>query len=230
LFLIYTNVWYSVLYKYIEATENSDYVRIDVLRRREIQREHIREEEDPFAPTQSVAKSNEDRAGYDDEAMEMQIISGDLKELQTHVAEMILAFLGIDEQNKKSIDLSYEQLEKRIVRSKLREKKMITDYLRDMERDERRVEDMKKILKLGRWNVGLRAGLVKYDKERYDEEREELFNQLTNRADAEDEEIPIHRTVDELEQEDNDAINEEYDQEAIDIQGLDEDYRDAGYE
>ena len=41
------------------------------------------------------------------------------------------------------------------------------------------------MLKLGRWNVGLRKGLVDYDKERYTEERNNLIEQLTNRADIE---------------------------------------------
>ena len=55
-----------------------------------------------------------------------------------------------------------------------------------MDYDERRVEDTKKILKLGRWNIGLRKGLVDYDKGRYVEERNELFNQLSNRSEIEE--------------------------------------------
>jgi len=227
LYLIYTNLWYSVLYKYVEATENPDYIQLDILKRRDDQRELIRNEKDPLAIQPSIAKyQNDQEAEYAEDIMEMQIVSGDQKVFQSQVAEMILAFLDIDDKNKKALDVSYEELEKRIVRSKIREKKMITDYLRDMERDERRVEDEMKKVKLGRWNVGLRAGLVKYDKERYEEERQELFQQLTNRIDVEEENIPIHRDIDELERE---KMNEDYDQEGENIQGLDEDYRDGVY-
>ena len=100
-------------------------------------------------------------------------------------------FINIDMSNKKTIDLSYSNIETRVRRSKLNEKKLITDFLKNMDDDERRVEDTKKILKLGRWNVGLRKGLVNYDKERYVEERNQLFEQLTNKADIENEGIVI---------------------------------------
>ena len=107
---------------------------------------------------------------------------------------------------------------------------MITDFLRDMEPDERRVEDTKKALKLGRWNVGLRKGFVDYDKSRYVEERNELFNQLSNRAELEDEnDIPIQMDVDELEARDNAETDEFYDQEANDIRGYRGDDADGGY-
>ena len=106
---------------------------------------------------------------------------------------------------------------------------MITDYLRNMERDERQAEDEMKNLKLGRWNVGLRAGLVKYDKGRYEEEREEFFERLAERMDVEEEDIQIRREIEELEKEDMLEINNVYDQEAANIQGLDEDYRDGMY-
>lgn len=229
LYLIYTNVWYSVLYKYIEATENPDYIQLDVVEKRNIRRENIQEREDPFIIRSSVDQTDQYRAEYTNDLMEVQIISGELKDLQTNVAEMLLAFLNIDQQNKQSLDLSYKQLEKRTIRSKLREKKMITDYFRDMERDERRAEDMQKALKLGRWNVGLRAGLVNYDKDRYDEERQDLFDRLTNRVDLEEEDIAIEREVEDMEQDDEMAIQEMYDEEAEDIGGLDEDYRDGVY-
>jgi hypothetical protein len=230
LYLLNTYVWYSMLYTYIQASENDDLFQMDVMERKDIQRQNIREHSDAFGLGQSFERNSSAAFGdYDNEMMEMQIVSGDQKEIKTRVAEMLLIFLEMDETNKKSFDFSYDQLEKRLVRSKLKEKKMITDFLRDMEKDERRVEDMKKIMKLGRWNVGLTAGLVNYDKERYNEERKDLINQMMNLRDVEDEEIPIHRDIQELEQEEYNDMNEEYDNEANDINGLDEDYRDGNY-
>ena len=103
----------------------------------------------------------------------------------------------------------------------MKEKKIITDFLRDMDYDERRVEDTKKILKLGRWNIGLRKGLVDYDKGRYVEERNELFNQLSNRSEIEDDaDIPIQMDVQDLEAHEDAEIDQFYDEEANDIRGF----------
>ena len=130
---------------------------------------------------------------------------------------------------KKSFDIGYKDIEKRVTRSRMQEKKIITDFLRDMDYDERQVEDTKKILKLGRWNIGLRKGLVDYDASRYVEERNELFNQLSNRGEVEDEnDIPIQMEVSDLEAQENADIDEFYDDEANDIrnyQGADNEGR-----
>jgi hypothetical protein len=166
-----------------------------------------------------------------DEMVDVQIVAGMQVDLQSRVAQLLLAFLDMDATGKKMIDLSYGELEKRIGKSKLKEKKMITDFLRDMDADERRVEDTKKALKLGRWNVGMRKGLVNYDADRYEEERSEFINLINGRTDLDEEEanIPIQRTADELEMEAANEVDEMYDLEATDIGGLDEDYMDGRY-
>ena len=134
----------------------------------------------------------------------------------------------MDEKHKKTVDLSYSDIEKRVTRSKLQEKKLITDFLRDMDQDERRVEDTKKILKLGRWNIGLRKGLVKYDKARYEEERKDLLNQLANQGDAE-EDVVIQRDVQEIEADEAEEVDHFYNQEANDIDGFMGDDADGAY-
>jgi hypothetical protein len=136
----------------------------------------------------------------------------------------------MDEKSKKAADLSYSDIEKRVTRSKLQEKKIITDFLRDMDQDERRVEDTKKILKLGRWNIGLRKGLVKYDKGRYEEERRELFNQLANQNDdAEEDDVVIQRDVQEIEADEAEDVDDFYNQEANNINGFAGDDADGAY-
>ena len=229
LYLIYTNLWYSILYKYMEASENSDYLEMNIQEQRKENRESIQNENDPFAINPSVPRfKNNEEAEYND-IVEMQIEIGNQKEFQRQVAEMLLAFLDMDEQNKKILDVSYEQLEKRITRSKMNEKKIITDSFRDMESDQRKAEVIMKDLKLGRWNIGLQSGLFKYDKNRYDEERSELYDKLTNKYDMDDEYMPIHQDIDQLEKEEQDKMNQDSNDEAMDIQGLGEDYRD-GYD
>jgi hypothetical protein len=85
---------------------------------------------------------------------------------------------------------------------------------------------MKKMLKLGRWNVGLRKGLVDYDKERYTEERNNLIEQLTNRADIENEGIVIQMDAEQLQEAENNLAENEGEEEAYNFSGyggIDED-------
>jgi hypothetical protein len=231
LYMIYSYIWYSVLYEYIIATDNEDLIQLDIVNSKNERREIIKNKKDKFRLNNSVEYgSTEDQNEYSNNLSEMLIISGDKKELKTRVSELIMMFIDINMKNKKTLDLRYSDIEKRVTRSRMKEKKMITDFLRDMDPDERRVEDTKKILKLGRWNIGLRKGLVKYDQSRYVEERKELFNQLSNRNinshfNTEDEnDIPIQLNVDELEARDNAETDEFHENEANNFdsyQGID---------
>jgi hypothetical protein len=230
LYMIYSYVWYSVLYEYIRATDNEDLLQMDVQERKQMRRQTIRENQDEFIlGLSSETYAGGDDAEYGDDLAEIQIVAGDQRQLKSRVAEMLLAFLEITERNKKAVDLSYGDIEKRVTRSKMKEKKLITDFLRDMDPDERRMEDTKKMLKLGRWNVGLRKGLVNYDKARYDEERKDLLNQLANQTDMDEEDVVIQRNVQEIEADDDAEVDAFYDQEANDIAGYMGDDADGAY-
>ena len=237
LYMLYTYVWYSVLHEYIQGANDPDMLQLDVHERKEKRRQNILDNADPMALGQSAESFRreeieaEDIDDMADEMVDVQIVAGMQVDLQSRVAQLLLTFLDMDETGKKMLDFSYGELEKRIGKSKLKEKKMITDFLRDMDADERRVEDTKKALKLGRWNVGMRKGLVNYDAGRYEEERAEFINLINGRTDLDEEEanIPIRRTADELEMEAANEVDEMYDIEATDIGGLDEDYMDGRY-
>ena len=75
--------------------------------------------------------------------------------------------------------------------------------------------------------MGLRKGLVDYDKERYTEERNNLIEQLTNREiDIENEGIVIQMDVQQLQDAENDLAENEGDEEAYNFSGyggIDED-------
>ena len=68
----------------------------------------------------------------------------------------------------------YETIKKYTNLSKENEKALKTKYLQEMTDEERNIEKQLKKNKLGKWGVGLQKGLVKYDKETYDREREEF--------------------------------------------------------
>jgi len=151
--------------------------------------------------------------------LEIEIQVGNKDALHKQIGNLLVIFINMDISNKKAFDLSYRDIEKRITRSKLNEKKMITDFLKNIDDDERRVEDTQKMLKLGRWNVGLKKGLVEYNKERYTEERNQLFDQLANNADYDMNDIVIQKDAAELDAEEVQDAEQFYEDEANDLRG-----------
>jgi hypothetical protein len=65
-------------------------------------------------------------------------------------------------------------------RTKQQEKKSITDFLENLEKDELRIEDMLKKFKMGRWNIGMQKGVFQYDKATYEREREGNLARMYN--------------------------------------------------
>ena len=229
-YMIYSYIWYSTLYEYIKATDDDELLQLDMVNNKKMRRNMIAEERDNMVFSDSAeTELNADQEDYGNELEEMQIISGNKEHLKKRVGELLYVYINLDTNNKKTIDLSYADIESKVMRSKLNEKKLITDYLKNMDDDERRVEDMKKMLKLGRWNVGLRKGLVNYDKDRYVEERNQLFEQLTNRADIENEGIVIQMDANQLQQAEEQEANNEGDQEAYDFTGYMGNDEDGAY-
>ena len=216
--MIYSYVWYSVIYEYIKATDNEELIQLNSIERNKIHRDKIKEDREQVIG-QSVGTFSDDLTEYDDEMVEIQIQLGNKEALNKTVGELLLIFINMDISNKKSFDLSYRDLEKKLTRSKINEKKMITDFLKNMDDDQRRVEDMQKMLKLGRWNVGLKKGLVDYSKERYKEEKTQLFDQLANRADIDTNDIAIQRDASEIEAEEAQDVDDYYEEEANDLRG-----------
>ena len=237
LYMIYTYVWYSVLYEYIKATDNEELIQMDQIISKQDRRKAIKDKRDsPFGRSEEIY--SEESFEYSTDLEEVQIEAGNVEELKKRVAELLVAFINMDTNNKKSFDLAYSDIEKRIIRSKMNEKKMITDFLKNMDDDQRRVEDMQKMLKLGRWNVGLRKGHVQYDQQRYVEERKELFQQLTMNPSEMNDDVIIQQDVGAIENQEAQDIDDFYENEANDLRdyhGVDadgayyeEDYDDFG--
>jgi hypothetical protein len=229
LYMIYSYVYYSTLYEYIKATHNDELLQLDFVTNKRIRRESIHEERYNAQFGRSYEDLSDNEEQYADDLEEIQIMAGEKEQLKSRISELLITFINLDMNNKKTIDLKYSAIEKRITRSKLNEKKMITDFLKNMDDDERRVEDTKKILKLGRWNVGLKKGLVNYDKERYIEERNQLFEQIANQGNIDMDDSVIQQTVQDLEQQDQMNADEFYDAEANDITNYMGDDADGAY-
>jgi len=79
--------------------------------------------------------------------------------------------------DKSAIDENYESLMEKVLRSKEKEKDDITYAFKEMNDNERDIQNILKNNKLERWSKGLQKGLVKYSKDTYEEESIMMENQ-----------------------------------------------------
>jgi hypothetical protein len=102
----------------------------------------------------------------------MQVLVGNMKDLKEKTAKLLLSYLNIMSDHKNMIDFSYERIMDLVFKTKEREKDTFTDRLQAKSDEERNVDTILKINKLGVWSKGLQKGLTSYVKEDYDDERE----------------------------------------------------------
>jgi hypothetical protein len=157
---------------------------------------------------------------------------GNMKELQEKTAELLMSYLNIMSNHKNTIDFSYDRIMDLVFKTKEREKDTFTDRLKEKSDEERNVDTILKINKLGVWSKGLQKGLTSYVKESYDEERDymeqlaEVERKVMKNKNATD------RNADQLVDdylEDQEAADY-IDREENDIGFLTEDYMDGDYQ
>ena len=96
------------------------------------------------------------------------------KTLKINTSQMILNMLTIFKKRKKILNVSKEKINKSVMKSKVKEKFKITNNLKNLSDEQRKIEDLMKNLKLGRWRMGQTRALFEYDENQYDKEREEM--------------------------------------------------------
>jgi hypothetical protein len=109
-----------------------------------------------------------------DKAAEMDVLVGNQAELSEKIVRLLVSFTNLICKDKRAIDYNYNSLMDLIMRSKEKEKDEITDYFKEMSIEEREVENLFKMNKLGRWSKGEQKGIHTYDTNTYDQEREEM--------------------------------------------------------
>jgi hypothetical protein len=102
----------------------------------------------------------------------LQVQVGNMKDLKEKTAKLLLSYLNIMNDHKNMIDFSYERIMDLVFKTREREKDTFTDRLQAKSDEERNVDTILKINKLGVWSKGLQKGLTSYVKEDYDDERE----------------------------------------------------------
>jgi len=238
LLLVYS--FYSVIHEYINCSYDQDLLQMDIQERKKERRATITSSKNVSnlvgSSTMNIPEGEE--AQEEQSLREIDIVTGNLTELKERVCELLYSFLNIEEENKKTVNLSYAEIIQFVNRSKEKEKRGIIKYLGDMTIEERGIENMFKNYRLGRWNVGQQTGLFKYDKDTYDRERGELMSRAIDELDAGTTDVVTERAMDiyempmdlkDLEEKDNAEIDAFYDEEAYNILNLGENYMDGAY-
>jgi len=161
------------------------------------------------------------------------LISGNKKELKQLVAQLLISFLSIMEDQKDKIDISYEEIRDNIFKLKESEKAGITDRLKSLTDEDRQLDTVLKINKLGVWGKGLKKGLTVYDKDMYEEEGE--FRDQMEKAEREIRKRNRNVTSENVNQYLDDYLDErnreeEDEREAYDMSYLNDDYEDGNFD
>jgi hypothetical protein len=153
---------------------------------------------------------------------ERRLVEGNMKELRQKTTQLLIAFIKIMNNQKDTINTSYEEIQDRVFKLREREKDLVTDRLKQMTDEERDGDTILKINKLGMYSKGMQKGLTTLDKNFYDEEQQ--FRDQMEKAernirrknkDANDENIDL-------------LVNEYINQEQVDRE-INEDAYDMSY-
>jgi hypothetical protein len=166
--LLFEYYMISIFQKYIDLTENPNMISLTDL------------------------ESGDSTSEFLMPSLNPTLLQGNKKGLKDRVAKLLLTFISIMERHKLLANLSYDTVMDYVFRSKEREKDTFTDRLKRLTDEERNVDTVMKINKLGAWSKGLQKGLTMYVGDTYDEEREEMEkiaqieNTMRKRAQFED--------------------------------------------
>jgi hypothetical protein len=179
---IITYVFYSVLHEYIILANDDDMLRMDRVEMLSERRSQRGERIDPQGGLFSegvglLSRENEELTDPYNDLMDVQIIAGQREDLKTRIAKLMMTYIDIIQKNKVLVDYSYDEIAADVRSSKMKEKNMIIERLKKLTPEERRVENMMKVYKIGKWNVGQQRGLFEYDIATQERERQDLLEQ-----------------------------------------------------
>ena len=116
--------------------------------------------------------------------VEKEFIEGDVMKLNKNVAKLLVSYLKIMMKSKKTINVSYEDIQDNVFKLKEAEKYDFTDKLRDMTDDARAVDTILKHHKLGAlYSLGMSKGIKEYDPEHFEHDKKiaENVSKLQNK-------------------------------------------------
>lgn len=178
-YMLYTYCFYSAIYEYIICANDDELEIIDIQLRKQSSREAKESQRNPSNQLHSTeTELSDSTVEASEDLQEVQINTGNKLDLKKRVSALLIALLDIEDENKSAVDMSYDQIMKKVNRSKDKEKAGILNYFHNMTQTERNIEYAMKENKIGRWNVGQQKGLFQYDPKTYERERSEMIAEL----------------------------------------------------
>jgi hypothetical protein len=138
-------------------------------------REEEEAEEDEIDPHSRLYSSDAATAEKGQLLSDMDIVMGDKKALSQRVSELMVAYVRMIEKDKSAINFNLANIKEKLTRVKDKEKDGVVERIGAMSAGERQIENMMKTHKMGIWSRGTsQTGVVIYDQDYYDEERDEM--------------------------------------------------------
>jgi hypothetical protein len=119
-----------------------------------------------------------DVANAEGTRIKQQQNEGKKDEIKKKIANLLNTYLTIMNNQKNKLDINKEDIIKKVLKSKEKEKNKVTKRLGDLTVEEREVENIKKNQRLGAWGLGQTRALYEYDALQYDKERQEIDNEM----------------------------------------------------
>ena len=226
--MLYEYGWISLIYQFLVVVMDPEYNQVRPTHRERAEKDSY----DIFGDDDEDEENKEASNGYGGHRLavsEVQIEQMDNMDLRHKIAKMLMNFLLAEVKSKAIFDMNYSTVIEKTGRLKYSDKKRITDYMAKMTTDERRIEMNLKKNKLGRWDVGLKSSLFKYDKANWNKETMALMED--DGADNLVYSVPAEAGMDaeDLDRVDAEDADRESYEEANDISGLGEDYMDGAH-
>jgi hypothetical protein len=223
--MLYEYYLLRVLINYIDLTDEDDMIVTTFEKPMDVQ--------DVFSV--DYLEERETRANFS-ETVQIErsgIVRGNKKELKQIITKLFVAFFNIMDNQKQEVDISYDKIRDFIFQLKEKEKNRITDRLKALTDEDRELDTILKINKLGVWSKGLQKGLTTYDKEMYEEEAN--FRDEMEKAERNIRKQNHNITDENMDQYLDDYLEEQsrgedIEREAYDMGYLNEDYYDGNYD
>jgi hypothetical protein len=103
---------------------------------------------------------------------EQDFIEGDVMKLNLDIAKLLIAYIQIMMRSKKTVNVSYQDVQDKVFKLKEAEKYDFTDKLKDMTDEARAVDTMLKHHKLGPlYSLGMSKGIREYDPDHFEHDK-----------------------------------------------------------
>ena len=162
------------------------------------------------------------------EITELDVVRGEQQNIREKLANLLGVLIQMICKEKNKINLNGEMIKEKINRAKDKERHKITTSLKEMDKEQRQIENLFKNHRLERWNKGQQKGLTQYVAKTYDEEREErekddILERHLEQRELMGQAMTADREIARLEEEQNQIVEERINAEVDSLVDLPED-------